>query len=281
MASQSKTTSTNTSKSRLILEDVQIWRENTTILRGINWQIKPGEHWAILGPNGSGKTSLIMAISGYLPFGRGRIYLLDGWIGRINLPEQRKRIGIVSQSLSEHIARTTPQSSVIDVILTGLFASLRLVDEVTEEERERAMEILNQLGHGDLATTQFSLLATGERQACVLARSKMAQSELVLLDEACAGLDLGARERFLSSLDSMIKSADCPTTIFVTHHPEEIVSGITHVLLMHEGSVVAAGPKKEVLTSALLSQTFDFPLRVTADNGRYWVQAAHSEPVKK
>jgi iron complex transport system ATP-binding protein len=266
----------NSHVSRLILEDVRLWRGDTTILQGINWHVKSGEHWAVLGTNGAGKTSLIMAISGYLPFGGGKIFLIDGWIGRINLPEQRKKIGIVSQSLSDHIAKNVPQITAIELVLSGLFGSLRLVDEVTEEERQRALQILTTLGHAESAMKPFSLLSTGQRQACMLGRSKMAQNELVLLDEPCAGLDLGARERFLSSLEAMIRSADSPTIIFITHHPEEIVSGISHVLLMRDGAVVAAGPKAEVMTSALLSQAFDLPLRVTADNGRYWVQASHS-----
>jgi iron complex transport system ATP-binding protein len=217
-----------------------------------------------------------MAISGYLPFGRGKIFLMDGWIGKINLPEQRKRIGIVSQSLTDYIAKNIPQITAIELILSGLFGSLRLVDEVTEEQRQRARQILAELGHAELAMKPLSLLSTGERQTCMLGRSQMARSELVLLDEPCAGLDLGARERFLASVEAMTGSAHAPTLVFITHHPEEIVSGISHVLLMRDGAVVAAGPKAEVMTSALLSQTFDFPLRVMADNGRYWVQASHS-----
>jgi iron complex transport system ATP-binding protein len=262
--------------SRLILKDVQLWRGDTIVLQDINWHVQPAEHWAILGANGSGKTSLIMAISGYLPFSRGKIFLIDGWIGKINLPEQRKRIGIVSQSLTDYIAKNIPQITALELILSGLFGSLRLVDEVTEEQRQRARQILAELGHVELAMKPLSLLSTGERQTCMLGRSKMARSELVLLDEPCAGLDLGARERFLASVEAMIDSAHAPTLVFVTHHPEEIVSGISHVLLMRDGAVVAAGPKAEVMTSTLLSQTFDFPLRVMADNGRYWVQASHS-----
>ena len=258
---------------RIIVEDVRLWRKDTTILKDINWKVKPGEHWAILGPNGSGKTSLIMAISGYLPFGGGRIYLLDGWIGRINLIEQRKKIGVVSQSLSEYIGSNVPTITPVELVLTGLFGTLRLVDPVTQAERDHALQILTDIGCGDLAEKRFSLLSTGERQRCMLARSQMAQNELVLLDEPCAGLDLGARERFLSSVNAIIKKDSAPNLMLITHHPEEIVSGISHVLLMRDGRVIAAGPKAEVMTAALLSQTFDLPLRVATDNGRYWVQA--------
>lgn len=273
---KSRTVVTDNQPYRLILEEVGLWRGETTILKGVNWQVKPGEHWAILGANGSGKTSLIMAISGYLPFGDGRIFLLDGWIGKINLPEQRKKIGVVSQSLSEHIAENVFNIKAIEVVLTGLFGALRLVEEVTAEERQQALEILTELGHAELAEKPFQLLSTGERQSCMLARSKMAQNELVLLDEPCAGLDFGARERFLLSLQAMIDSDDAPTTVFITHHPEEIVPGITHVLLLREGRVVAAGPKQEVMTSVHLTQTFDLSLRVATDNGRYWVRASGS-----
>lgn len=264
----------NHDASRLILDEVELWRGETTLLHKINWQVKAGEHWAVLGPNGSGKTSLIMAVAGYLPFGGGRIFLLDGWIGRVNLWEQRKKIGIVSQSLSEHMGKNVPALKAFEVVLTGLFGSLRLVDRVTDADREQALQILAELGHADIALRPFGLLSTGERQACMLGRSRMARNELVLLDEPCAGLDLGARERFLSGVERMLRAANCPTTVFITHHPEEIVSGISHVLLMRAGAVVAAGPKNEVMTPELLSQTFDLPLQVMANNGRYWVQAA-------
>jgi iron complex transport system ATP-binding protein len=260
---------------RLILDGVQAWREKTTFLKGINWQVFQGEHWAILGPNGSGKTSLIMAVSGYLPVSRGRVFLLDGWLGKIPLPEQRKRIGIVSQSLCDHIARIVPKMTAVDVVLSGLFGSLRLIDAVSDDEKQRALDILDEFDCASLARNPFHTLSTGERQACMLARSKMARTELVLLDEPCAGLDLGARERFLASLEAMINRVDSPTTVLITHHPEEIVSSISHVLLIRAGEVVAAGPKSAVMAPALLSQTFDCPLRVTADNGRYWVQAAN------
>lgn len=270
-----QTTPNSNNSYRLIVEDVRLWRKDTTILKDINWKVKPGEHWAILGANGSGKTSLIMAISGYLPFGGGRIYLLDGWIGKINLIEQRKKIGIVSQSLSEYIAKNVPFITPVELVLSGLFGSLRLVDPVSEAERERALQILTEIGCADLVAKHFNVLSTGEKQRCMLARGRMAQNELILLDEPCAGLDLGARERFLYSVNMMIKSEDAPTTIFITHHPEEIVAGISHVLLIHHGEVVASGPKSEVMTAELLSKTFDLPLRVASDNGRYWVQAAH------
>ena len=274
MTSQTTKTIPDAPRYRLIVENVRLWRDQTTILNNISWKIKPNEHWAILGANGSGKTSLIMAISGYLPFSEGRIFLLDGWIGRINLVEQRKKIGVVSQLLSDHIARNVPFITPADLVLTGLFGSLRLVDPVTDAERARAFQILAEMGCADLASQPFRHLSTGERQRCMLARSRMARNELILLDEPCAGLDLGARERFLATVEALIKRDDAPNTIFITHHPEEIVAGISHVFLIRAGRVIAAGPKSEVMSADLLSQTFDLPLQVGSNHGRYWVQAA-------
>ncbi len=135
------------------------------------------------------------------------------------------------------------------------------------------MNILTELGCGELAETHFGLLSTVERQACLIARSKLARAELVLLDDPCAGLDLAVRERFLLTLEAMIASEGNPTSVLITHHPEEIVSGISHVLLLRAGAVVAVGPGAEVFTPDLLSQTFDMRLQVTEDHGRYWVQA--------
>jgi iron complex transport system ATP-binding protein len=274
MPLQTETLSAHTNSHRLIVQDVRTWRENTLILDGINWEVRQGEHWALLGPNGSGKTSLLMALTGYLPISRGRVFLLDGWIGQIHLPSRRKRVGVVSQALAERMVKNAPRATAVDVVLSGLYGSIGLWDAVSEAERQRALDILAELGHANLVLKPFSLLSTGERQACMLGRSRMARNELVLLDEPCAGLDLAARECFLAGLEAMLNDPPCPTVIFITHHPEEIVPNITHALLLRGGQVVAAGEKAAVMTPALLSQTFGLPLRVTRENDRYWTMPA-------
>ena len=261
----------------LRVEEMRIWRDEKVIIEEITWRIRHGEHWALLGPNGSGKTSLLMAIAGYLPFGQGRLYLLDGWFGQINMREQRKRIGLVSQMLAEDIATKVFNITAEEGVLTGRCGALRLYDEITPALRAEARSLLAGLGRPELAPLPFKLLSTGQRQTVMLARTRMARSDLVLLDEPCAGLDMGARESFLLSLDALLASPDAPATIFITHHPDEIVPAISHVLLLSEGRAVASGPKDAVMTAPLLSETFGLPLQVAHDAGRFWVRAVRKE----
>jgi iron complex transport system ATP-binding protein len=85
----------------LRLDQIAFRRAETEVLHGITWRVRPGEHWAVLGPNGSGKTTLIMIATGYQPSSRGRVFLLDGYISEIVLPQVRERIGLVSAALSD------------------------------------------------------------------------------------------------------------------------------------------------------------------------------------
>ena len=258
---------------RLIVENLRVWRDKSIILDGIDWQVNAGEHWAILGANGSGKSSLILSISGYLSYSTGRFFLLDGWHGEFHMPTQRKRLGVVSPSLAGRFVRNTPQATALQVVMTGRYASFWLVDEYTEDHAREARKILANLNCSGLADKIFSTMSSGERQIIMLARTIMAQAELILLDEPCTSLDPGARENYLKAVQSLSQLENGPTLILITHHPEEIVPGISHVLLMSRGNVVDRGRKHEVLTAENLSQTFAYPLNLTTANNRFYIRA--------
>ena len=257
---------------RIIVEDLKLWRDEKMILHGIDWQVNAGEHWAILGANGSGKTSLIMSIAGYLSYSSGRIFLLEGWHGKVHLPNMRRKIGIVSSSLVERHVKNVPRITPHQIVLSGLFGSVGLFDPVSIAQEEDALTHLKAVGIEHLAYETFTTLSTGERQAAMLARTRMANNSLVVLDESCAGLDLAARERFLHSVQAIIAERPETTVVMITHHPEEIVPGITHVLLLRDGRIVAAGPRDSVMTNPNLSETFGVEVAVSAENGRYWVK---------
>ncbi|MCA9987196.1 MAG: ATP-binding cassette domain-containing protein [Anaerolineales bacterium] len=262
----------NSPSPRLIVSGMRVWRDTTMILDGIDWQVNRGEHWAILGANGSGKSSLILSISGYLSYSEGRLFLLDGWHGEFHMPTQRKRLGVVSPSLAGRFVRNVPEATALQVVMTGRYASFWLVDEYTDAHAAEARAILGRLNCLELAEKTFSTMSSGERQIIMLARTIMARAELILLDEPCTSLDPGAREEYLSVVQTLTRLENGPTLIFITHHPEEIMPGISHVLLMGGGKVLARGPKKEVLTAANLSQTFSYPLDLINEAGRYWVR---------
>jgi iron complex transport system ATP-binding protein len=108
----------------------------------------------------------------------------------------------------------------------------------------------------------------------LLARTLMAAPDLLLLDEPCAGLDIGGRERLVGRLGALAREAGNPPMVMVTHHVEEIPTHFTHVLLVRAGSVVAAGPLAETLTEANLSACFGLELRLRCYEARWTCRAA-------
>ena len=115
--------------------DISWKREQTTILHKIDWTVRKGEHWAMLGLNGSGKTTILNMINGYIWPSTGKVSVLGHSFGRVDLRELRKSIGWVSSSLQERI-RPTEQTQ--DVVISGLHASIGLYEKPTEEQWLRA-----------------------------------------------------------------------------------------------------------------------------------------------
>jgi iron complex transport system ATP-binding protein len=241
-------------------------RDRTAILRDITWRVQAGEHWAILGPNGSGKTSLLKALTGYLTPTSGEIALLGQQFGASDWRELRLKIGMVTHSFAAAIPLAEPA---FETVVSGKFAQLDLWAKVTRADRNAAARQLRSVGLGRLAAREWAFLSQGERQRVLIARALMAQPKLLILDEPCAGLDPVAREHFLQFLERLARKRGAPTMVLVTHHVEEIMPVFSHVLVLKEGSVLAAGAKVKVLTSSTLSRAFHAPVRLRRQRGRY------------
>jgi len=253
------------------LSGVSYRRENTVILNDINWSVRKGEHWVLMGVNGSGKTSLLNLITGYLWPSTGQIEVLSHRFGKIDLRELRKSIGWVSSSLGERFFQSVPSEIAQDVVVSGKFASMGLYDAVTSADRDEALHLMESFGCAGLAQKPFRLMSQGEKQRVLLARAWMAKPSLLILDEPCTGLDVFAREQLLSSVEQLARQEDGPTLLYVTHHAEEVLPVFSHILLLQEGQVVASGRKDDVLTSASLSQAFGIGVTVSWQNHRPWV----------
>ena len=261
----------------LSVSSLAVVREGTRILDGIDWRVAPGQHWAILGANGSGKTSLLSALTGYLTPTDGEIDVLGERYGASNWPELRKQIGLVSSSIRQQMADAEP--ALLSVV-SGKYAMIDYWGRVKSADRAEALEILQQIDALHLAERPWRVLSQGERQRVLIGRALMARPRLLILDEPCAGLDPVAREHFLQFVDRLTArpispmgrigpiSTTTPTLILVTHHVEEIVSGFSHVLALKAGRVLAAGKRSAVLKSAILSKTFGEPVRLVKRNGR-------------
>lgn len=252
------------------LEDVVWRREGQEILKAINWQVNEGEQWALLGLNGSGKTSILNIITGYNFPTSGSVKVLDTQFGEASIPKLREKIGYVSTAL-ERFGSTFNKQPVKNLVLSGKFSSIGVYSnqEITDEDKKFADEILINLRIDYLKDKIYRTLSQGEKRRVLIARALMNQPQLLILDEPCSGLDILAREEVLDIMSS-ITSLDCHL-LYVTHYIEEITPTITHVLLIKEGKIVTAGPKHIVMTDELLSETFKIPVSVRWENERAWI----------
>ena len=252
----------------ITLEDVS-WRRNSQeILSQINWKVKEGEHWGILGLNGSGKTSLLNIVTGYNFPTTGRVTVLGNEFGRTSLPDLRKKIGYVSSSL-EKFSHILEHETVESVIVSGKFASFGLYEQVSEEDWKRADHLLTIYRLSYLSGKKFNTLSQGEKRRVLIARALMNQPQILILDEACTGLDVFSREEVLNLMNE-INQKNCHL-LYVTHHIEEITDIISHVLLIRDGKIIASGPKEEVLTDELLSEAYKMPVKIRWEENRPWL----------
>ncbi len=248
---------------------LRVERSGTVILNGVFWQVERGQHWVILGANGSGKTSLLSALTGYLTPTAGEISLLGKTYGRSDWRELRKQIGLVSSAVRQLMANDEPA---LETVASGKYAMIDFWGKLSRTDKNRAQQILRQIECVQLAGRPWRVLSQGERQRVLIGRALMARPRVLILDEPCAGLDPAAREHFLQFLQRLGKSKNAPTLVLVTHHVEEIMSVFTHVLILKNGRTLAAGRKSALLKTEMLSRAFNAQTQVEAKAGRYMMR---------
>lgn len=251
----------------LALEHVGLRRDDTAILRDIDWTVMAGERWVVLGPNGSGKTSLVRIASLWEHPSSGRVRVLGHELGRVDVRPLRAQVGLVSAAMADQL-RT--DLAVRDVVLTARRGALEpwwhTYDDQDHEATDRALAAA---GVSTFATRRFGTLSSGERQRVQMARVLVTDPSLVVFDEPAAGLDLAARQDLLDRLGALATDPASPPSILVTHHVEEIPLGVTHVLALRDGSVLRSGPLADVLTEDTLAATFGLPVHLEGSPGRW------------
>ncbi|MDF4249774.1 MULTISPECIES: ABC transporter ATP-binding protein [unclassified Streptomyces] len=254
----------------LELVDVSVVRDGRALVEDVSWSVKEGERWVILGPNGAGKTTLLNLASSYLFPTSGTVGVLGERLGSVDVFELRPRVGMASIAMAEKLPR---RQTVLETVLTAAYGMTAHWQESYDKvDEDRARAFLDRLGMSDYLDRRFGTLSEGERKRTMIARAMMTDPELLLLDEPAAGLDLGGREDLVRRLGRLARDPYAPSMLMVTHHVEEIPPGFTHVLMIRQGQVLAAGPLETELTSRNLSLCFGLPLVVEAQNGRWTAQ---------
>ena len=248
------------------VRDLFVQRSGNVILEGLNWEVQANEHWVVLGPNGSGKTSLLSCVTGYLTPSRGKICVLGREYGRSDWRELRKEVGLVSSSIRHFIE---DGQTALEVVASGRTAELNLWHKPKAALREAALSILRQVEAEPLAGRPWLYLSQGERQRTLIGRALMAQFRILILDEPCAGLDPVARERFLAFIRRLALAPETPNLVMVTHHVEEILPCFSRALVLHRGKILVQGASNKVITSQVLSTAFEAEIKVLRRRARF------------
>ncbi len=255
----------------LRLRDVGVWRDQSMLLRDVNWIVRDDEAWVVVGPNGAGKTTLLQVAAGLVLPSTGTAEILGEPVQEADLAELRSRVGIASAAVADQVDRG---EKVIDLVMTAGYGLLARGEERYDSfDLVRAVELLDAVGCAHLIRRRFGTLSEGERKRVQIARSLMADPELLLLDEPAAGLDLGGREDVLSRIAALARDPRSPILVIVTHHVEEVPEGFTHAALMRKGTIMTAGPVDEVFTEHNLSRCFGVPLTVERRAARWMARA--------
>ncbi len=251
---------------------VSVRRRGIPVLDDISWQVGRRERWVVLGPNGSGKTTMLHLAGARMLPTCGTAEVLGHRLGRVDLRTLRTRVAFVSGALMRELR---PSLVAREVVVTGRHGALEpWWFRYTDEDFAEADRLLDAAGIGQAAARPFGVLSEGERQHVLICRALMGRPALLLFDEPAAGLDLGARERLVSRLGGLAADPDAPPLVLVTHHAEEVPPGFTHAALLRKGVLLAAGPIEEVLTGSAVSDCFGVSVSVGREAGRWWVRAS-------
>ena len=251
----------------LDLNNIQVFRGARAVLDGFTLRIQSGEHVAILGPNGCGKSTLIKTITRECypvcrPDSSMRILGEDSW----HVVALRSLLGIVSNDL---MAWCTGEALGRDVVLSGFFSSNDVYPNhlVTSEQMEKAFSAMTQLDIVHLAERPVAEMSSGEARRILIARALVHQPHALLFDEPSNSLDLFAKKVLRETMSRLANSGI--GIVLVTHDLSDIIPEIERVVLMSNGKIVDDGAKSEILQSARLSKVFGLDVEVEKRDGYY------------
>jgi iron complex transport system ATP-binding protein len=251
----------------LTMRHVDVARGETIVLHDISLEIGTGEHVAILGPNGCGKSTLIKTLTCECypiaqPETSVRLFGRERW----DISQLRRRLGVVSAELP---GERTPVTLGRDVVVSGFFSASTLWPNlhVTEEMRQRAAEAMALMQAEHLGGRLVGQMSAGEQRRTMIARALVHRPQMLLLDEPSNALDLAAQRELREALRRVAREG--VGIVMVTHHLADILPEIDRVILMKDGKIFADGAKDELITREMLSALFGVDLELMVRHGYF------------
>ncbi len=251
----------------LDMNHVSVARGDKTVLNDLSMRIGVGEHIAILGPNGCGKSTLIKTITRecyplQLPGSHMKILGQERW----EIAQLRSVLGIVSNDLMSACTRPIIAR---ELILSGFFSSIGIWPHhsVTAAMREKTDRLLAEMQASHLAERRMSELSSGEARRILICRALVHSPKTLLLDEPSTSLDVLVQRELVDILRQL--AARGTGILLITHHLADIIPEIDRIVLMQGGRILTDGPKHLVLTEETLSALFGTPVALARRDGFY------------
>jgi iron complex transport system ATP-binding protein len=233
---------------------------------GLDAVFRPGEAWAVLGRNGTGKSTLVHALAGLAQPASGNIELDGEPLARVDGRERARRIGVLLQ-----IEEGTYWGSVLEYVLLGRFPHSGGWSGYSARDVDEATRALDTVGMRRFAAQRYATLSGGERQRVRIAQIIAQQPAILLLDEPLQHLDLAHQSLMLSLVGSRVREHG-ETAVMVLHEPLWIGRACTHALVFSGDGSVDAGRAEELLTRERLERAYGCSLREVANGeGRCFV----------
>ena len=224
------------------LEGVDVAIDGKVILRDLRWCLREGEHWAVLGGNGSGKSTFLKLIRGELAPAPGctgrRVYGFDG-DEQVTAVGIKEKIALISPELQTRYLTQEWSRTALQVIHSGFSGGDYAYQRLSEEQKNRVLAIVRLLGILELLPRNVQELSTGELRKILIARALAGAPRVLICDEVCDGLDAVSRENLLSALNRVARSGT--QLLLTTHRAEELIPAITQRLLFKGGRIVESG----------------------------------------
>ena len=227
------------------------------VLKGINVDVADGTLVNVLGPNGTGKSTLFRCILGLNKNYRGTIIVNGKDIRALSIRERAKEMAYIPQS-----HKPVYDYAVLDVVLMSAGASAGMLFSPKQVHVDRAYGALERVGIGHLADRPYTQISGGEQQLVLIARALAQNASTIIMDEPTSALDYGNTVRVLSRVRQLAE--DGLTVIQSTHQPDQAFLYADKTLVLHEGEVLAYGTPKETITAGLISKIYGVDVEVNS-----------------